>query len=135
MATHKLVKFKQEFPRFPEYSDAIAKLRPGAPFGIIMNDYTSIDWQDESSAPPTETEIKAKLEELIAEWEVADFRRHRYLAYPEIEVQLAMIYDDMAAGRLPGAETSEWFALIKGIKEQYPPGTFNPDVDPLGEDA
>lgn len=134
MASNKLVKFKEEFPRFPEYADAIAALRPGAGFGIIMNDYTSIEWQDDST-PPTEDEVKAKLEELIAEWEVADFRRHRYLAYPNLEEQFALLFDDMEAGRIPGAETSLWFAKIKEIKEAYPPGTFNPDADPLGEDA
>lgn len=129
----KLIAFKSEFPRFPEYADAIVALRPGAAFGIAMNDYESLEWQDPETTPPTEEEVKAKLEELIAAWEVVDFKRHRYLAYPELEVQLAMIYDDMAAGRIPGAETSEWFATIKEIKEKYPPGTYNPDANPLGE--
>ena len=59
-----VLRFRDNFKRFPEYSDAIAALRPGSSFGITMNDYNSLYWQAESNTdmPPTEEEIKAIVE-------------------------------------------------------------------------
>ena len=117
------------FKRFPEYSDAIAALRPGSSFGITMNDYSSLYWQGESNTdmPPTEDEVKTKLAELIADWEETEYKRQRYLHYPALESQMALLWDDMDAGRIPGKETSEWYAAIKATKENIPKGSLGPE--------
>lgn len=115
------LRFKDTFKRFPEYADAIVALRPGEGFGINMNDYDSLYWDPQNNElPPTEEEVKEKLAELIAEWEVLEYRRERYLEYPSVEEQLAMIWDDINSGRLPGKDTSLWFAHINQIKENHP---------------
>jgi hypothetical protein len=31
-----------------------------------------------------------------------------------------MLWHDIDEGRLPGKETSKWYAHIKAVKEQYP---------------
>lgn len=118
------LKFRDVFKRFPEYADAIIALRPGAAFGIELNNYDSLVWDQSTNegTPPTEDEIKAKLVELHAQWQEEQYKRLRYLQYPTTEEQFALLYDDMAAGRIPGAETSQWFALIKAVKEQFPVG-------------
>lgn len=120
-----VLRYRDNFSRFPEYSDAIIALRPGACFGISLNDWNSLYWQaeDNGSMPPTEEEVKAKLQELIAEWEEVEYRRQRYLNYPCIEEQLALLWDDMESGKIPGKETSDWFAKIKEIKENIPKGS------------
>jgi tRNA U34 5-methylaminomethyl-2-thiouridine-forming methyltransferase MnmC len=113
--------FRDTFKRFPEYADAIVALRPGAGFGINMNDYTSLYWDpNNTEQPPTEDEIKEKVTELIAEWELNEYRRQRYIQYTSVEEQLALLWDDMDAGIIPGKETSAWYSHIKEIKEQFP---------------
>ena len=112
---------RDTFKRFPEYADAIVALRPGAGFGINMNDYTSLYWDpNNTDQPPTEDEIKEKVTELIAEWELNEYRRQRYIQYTSVEEQLALLWDDMDAGIIPGKETSAWYSHIKEIKEQFP---------------
>lgn len=113
--------FRDNFKRFPEYADAIVALRPGAGFGINMNEYTSIYWDpNNGNQPPTEDEIKEKLKELIAEWELNEYRRQRYLQFASVEEQLALLWDDLHLGNIPGKETSLWYAHVKEIKEQFP---------------
>lgn len=127
------LRFNQTFKRFPEYADAIVALRPGSGFGIEMNDYSTLHWnsdENDDQLPPTEDEIKEKLKELHVEWQAEQYRRLRYIEYPTNEEQLALLYDDMAAGRIPGAETSQWFAKIKETKEKYPVGS-----QPIGAPA
>jgi hypothetical protein len=116
-----VLRFRDNFKRFPEYADALAALRPNTAFGISMNDYNSLFWPESNTVlPPSEDEIKEKLEELIAEWEIAEYRRQRYLEYAPVEEQLALLWDDMDSGKIPGKETSLWYAHIKEIKEKYP---------------
>jgi len=127
------LKFNQTFRRFPEYADAIIALRPESAFGIEMNDYTSLQWnsdENDNQQPPTEDEIRAKLLELHEDWKAEQYKRLRYIEYPTNEEQLALLYDDMAAGRIPGAETSQWFAAIKATKDKYPLGS-----QPIGAPA
>lgn len=115
------VNFRKTFKRFPEYSDAIIALRPGSAFGINMNEYTSLYWDPQNeSQPPSEDEIKTKLVELISEWELVEYRRQRYLEYAPLEEQMALLWDDMDAGLIPGKETSNWYAAVKEIKDKYP---------------
>ena len=116
-----VLRFRDNFKKFPEYADAIAALTPEASFGISMNDYSTLYWQDDNTVlPPTEVEVKEKLAELIAEWEIEEYRRQRYLEYVSVEEQLALLWDDMDSGRISGKETSLWYAHIKEIKEKYP---------------
>ena len=127
------LKFNQTFKRFPEYADAIIAIRPDSAFGIEMNDYTTLQWnsdENDGNLPPTEDEIRAKLLELHEDWKAEQYKRLRYIEYPTNEEQLALLYDDMAAGRIAGAETSEWFARIKATKDKYPTGS-----QPLGAPA
>ena len=44
-------------------------------------------------------------------------RRVEFFNYEE---QLDMLWHDIDEGRLPGKETSKWYAHIKAVKEQYP---------------
>jgi len=116
-----VLRFRENFKKFPEYADAIAALMPDVSFGISMNDYSSLYWQEDNKVqPPTEEQIKTKLNELIAEWEIEEYRRYRYLEYAPVEEQLALLWDDMDAERIPGKTTSLWYAHIKEIKEKYP---------------
>jgi len=126
-----VLRYRDTFSRFPEYSDAIHALKPGCSFGISMNDYETLSWQleDNKVGPPTEDEIKAKLLELISEWEVAEYKRQRYHQYPVLEEQLALLWDDMDSGKIPGKDSSEWFKRIQEVKNSVPKGSLTgPDT-------
>ena len=45
-------------------SDALQSLRPGAQWSIDSNEYSTLNWLDESQTKPTEEEVKAKITEL-----------------------------------------------------------------------
>jgi len=45
---------------------------------------------------------------------------HRTTQYPSYAEQLALLFDDMRDGIIPGKETSKWYAAIQAIKDTYP---------------
>ena len=45
-------------------SDALQSLRPGAQWSIDNNEYSTLNWLDESQTKPTEEEVNAKIVEL-----------------------------------------------------------------------
>jgi len=115
------------FPRPPELPDAILALRPGCSFSLSMAmtaqgnldyDWGTLAWTADDISPPTEEEAKAKLVELQAEYDLIRYRKDRFDAYPKIEEQLALIYDDIIAGK--DLSSGEWIAAINAVKEQYP---------------
>jgi hypothetical protein len=119
------LKFRDHFLRYPEYSDAIAvitkKLGGTCSFGIEMNKYETLHWQAENPYPaPSEEEIKEVLETLITEYNADRYKIDRYTEYASVEEQLAILWDDMDTGSIPGKETSMWYAAIKEIKDKYP---------------
>jgi hypothetical protein len=114
------VKGRINFGHLPEYADAIINLAPGAAFSIKFNDYTSLNWQSEHVAIPTEDAVKEKLKELTDEYNSNLYKRDRFNAYPTVEDQLETLWDDMNAGKIPGKETSQWFADIQQVKNNIP---------------
>jgi hypothetical protein len=110
----------RDFTKYPEYADALLALRPTASFGIGYNDYSSLNWQSPEISIPSEDEVKAKLDELMAEYLSGKYKKERYVAYPHLDLQLEMLWDDMNAGRIPGKETSQWFAAVQEVKNNIP---------------
>lgn len=118
------LRFRDHFLRYPEYADAIRVLiedvGPCA-FGIQENNYESLEWQAGNPCPaPLESDIKIALDQLIIEYNNDRYKIDRYTEYASVEEQLAILWDDMDAGAIPGKETSMWYAAIKEIKDKYP---------------
>lgn len=110
----------KDLGRVPERADAIRELSPNAAFGIANNDYNKLDWQSPDIAKPSEEEVEAKLTELTATWAAVEYQKERFKEYPKIEDQLALLWDDMNSGVIPGKETSTWFASIQEVKNNIP---------------
>ena len=111
----------------PDITTAISALRPGASFAVEYHDddtadYDSIQWYEENTQEiPTRTEVVAKLNELRAAWDAQEYSRTRFSEYPHVEVQFALLYDDIAAGKFgEDAKTGDWFTTIKAIKDRHP---------------
>ena len=47
-----------------DLADALQALKPGAEWVLRGNDYSGLEWLDESQTKPTETEVNSKISEL-----------------------------------------------------------------------
>jgi len=108
------LRFRDTFPKYPEYADAIMELRPGKPFSISDNDYSTLQWYE--GTKPTKEDIEEKLEDMIKRYNAINYKKQRYLEYPSVEEQLAMLYDDVKAGNL---ENGKWIESINAVKQKY----------------
>ena len=98
--------------RKPNLYDAIHALVGGQLSG--SNTYNSYIYHD-GQTPPSEDEVKTKLAELIAEWDLQEYARNRKEEYDALN-QLEMQFDDKEDG------TTTWEDAIKAIKAKYPKG-------------
>ena len=98
--------------RKPNLYDAIHALVGGQLSG--SNTYGSYIYHD-GQTPPSEDEVKTKLAELIAEWDLQEYARNRKEEYDALN-QLEMQFDDKEDG------TTTWEDAIKAIKKKYPKG-------------
>jgi len=76
----------------------------------IQGEINNIDWMydRESDTFSKKPEYQASPEEL---------RMH---SYPPVKDQLDVLWHDIDEGRLPGKDTSAWYAEIKKIKDTVP---------------
>jgi len=102
--------------RNPEIFDAIKALVPNANFSCGET-WESVRWNVVPENKPTEEQVNAKLAELTAAHEAEKYKIERFDKYPKLEAQLALLWDDMDAGIIPGKETSSWYASIKSVKD------------------
>ena len=102
--------------RKPNLYDAIHALVGGQLSG--SNTYNSYIYHD-GQTPPSEDEVKTKLAELIAEWDLQEYARNRKEEYDALN-QLEMQFDDKEDG------TTTWEDAIKAIKTKWPKDNSGP---------
>ena len=95
----------------PSLSEAVIKLRPNSAFIISNEDYSTLEWMDPNTVPPSFEEVKIEYDKLIQEYESYDYWRKRRAEYPKIEDQLDILYHEGYEG---------WRNKIKEIKDKYP---------------
>ncbi len=101
---------------------AIKKLRPGARFSLMNTEITG--WEDdEGREPPTWEEIQKQIEIDKKIHDYYLYQQLRFNEYPEGYEQLDLLWNDLDQGRIPGKETSEWYRIIKEVKDKYPKPT------------
>lgn len=113
----------------PNLTHAAHALDPNFLGGFIMREGFDIrnpddalfDWVGDSAGgttegytPPSKEDLKAKVAELIAEYDNRVYQRHRMIEYPEIGEQLDMLYHDQLNG------TTNWKNAIDAVKSAYP---------------
>lgn len=74
----------------------------------------SVGGTTDGYTPPSKEDIKAKLAELISEYDNIAYQRHRAVEYPHLSDQLDMIYHDQLDG------TTAWKDAIISIKNAFP---------------
>ena len=95
----------------PDITHAILALKPGAEWNLRGDDYSGLEWLDESQTKPTEEEVVRKFAELKYMYEINQYQRDRKVAYPSAGDQFDRIFHD-------GVEA--WKGDIQGIKNVYP---------------
>lgn len=95
-----------------DYFKAILELRPGSTFSIEGSDYSTLWWSDDNeSAPPTESEVHQKAEELSELQQRNKYQFDRMMEYPDFGTQMDIIYHQ-------GLDA--WREEINKVKEKYP---------------
>ena len=102
--------------RKPNLYDAIHALVGGQLSG--SNTYNSYIYHD-GQTPPSEDEVKTKLAELIAEWDLQEYARNRKEEYDALN-QLEMQFDDKKNS------TTTWDDAIDAIKAKWPKDNSGP---------
>jgi hypothetical protein len=105
----KLEKFKNLY--------AIHRLCPRAKFTIIDGDLSTLEWYDNEIPRPTNVEIEAEADGIIAEYHTNEYQRKRAAEYPKIVDQLDMLYHDIKAGNLANGS---WIEAIEEVKNTFP---------------
>ena len=90
--------------------EALVKLQPNAEF-TVKDDV--IEWLSDDITQPTDAEIQAKIDEMVAEYNAQEYARNRRPEYPDIGDQL----DDLFKA---GAFSTEMTATIQAVKDKYP---------------
>ena len=91
-------------------AEALIKLQPNAEF-TVRGDV--IEWLSNDITQPTDAEIQAKIDEMVAEYNAQEYARNRRPEYPDIGDQL----DDLFKA---GAFSTEMTATLQAVKDKYP---------------
>jgi hypothetical protein len=90
---------------------AIVSLRKGSSFEIDSDGI--VNWLDNTTTCPTDTEIQAEIARLQADYDVKEYQRNRAKEYPSIVDQLDTLYH---------GGYDAWKASIDVVKNKYPKG-------------
>jgi hypothetical protein len=110
----------------PEIMDAILSLKPGAHVAMNGQEYSGIIWYDQEQTQPTEAEVNAELEVLMAAYEANEYKRNRQPhphntlgnTYPVLSDQLDMLWHSMDTGEIPKSEA--FYNAILNVKNTHP---------------
>ena len=99
--------------------DALLRLTPGAQWVLRGDEYSGLEWLDETQTKPTEEEIVQKIAELEYQEEVNEYQRQRAAEYPSMADQQDMQFHDAVNG------TTTWKDAIQAVKDKYPKKKMN----------
>jgi hypothetical protein len=96
------------------YFDALQTLCPTASYCIDGNNYSSLQWYDNSIPIPTEKEIIDKINDLEVEYDNTEYQRHRASEYPPITDYLdAVVKGDQE-------QMQQYIDACLAVKAKYP---------------
>lgn len=98
--------------------DALQTLTPGAQWVLNGDEYSGLEWLDESQEQPKEEALLAEAERLQAEYDALEYQRLREPEYPPIE--------DYVDGIVKGDQdqVDAYIAACLAVKEKYPKPTI-----------
>ena len=100
-------------------TDALLSLRPEAQWVLRGDEYSGLEWLDETQTKPTEEEIVQKVAELTYQQEVEVYKEQRAAEYPSYPDQFDQIFHE-------GIDA--WKATILEVKRKYPKQVMQSEV-------
>jgi len=100
-------------------TDALLSLTPEAQWVLRGDEYSGLEWLDETQTKPTEEEVVQKIAELKYQEEVNEYQRQRAAEYPSMAEQQDMQFHDAVNG------TTTWKDAIQAVKDKYPKKKMN----------
>lgn len=100
-------------------AEAIQSLRPNSHWGLDGDSYEGIQWFDQNTTKPTQSEIETEIARLQQERASNQYKFDRTLQYPAITDQLDMLWHMMDDETIPG-KGSDWYNSILAVKQQFP---------------
>ena len=97
---------------------ALKSLRPGASWALRGQEYSGLEWRDDTQEKPSEQDILDEIERLKPLREQLQYRSQRKDEYPPIEDQLDMLWHEMDQGNTP--KSASFYNAIKAVKDKYP---------------
>ena len=88
-------------------------------FDISANDINGTIQLPEGVDMPSDEELAAAKETLLAKYQGNEYSKKRGITYPKIGDQLDALYHDIVNGNL-NAENSTFVSMIKAVKDEYP---------------
>jgi hypothetical protein len=95
-------------------AEALQSIKPGAQWSLMGDDYSGLEWLDETQTKPTEKECLAEAKKLQAAYDALEYQRLRAPEYPPITDYL----DGVVKGDHSQIET--YIAACLAVKEKYP---------------
>lgn len=100
---------------------ALNILVPGCKYIVDGEKYENIIWSEKNTTDlPSEEEINEVIDRLTEEYYSLRYRDVRREMYPSIQDQLDALWHDIDNQIIPGKDTSQWYLMVKNIKEAYP---------------
>ncbi len=90
---------------------ALNNLSPTSKWIMRGDEYSGIEWLEDTEYHPTEQELVAEINRLQALYDSLEYQRQRAAAYPSFADQFDLLYH---------GGYDAWKAEIDAIKEQYP---------------
>ena len=95
---------------------ALVSLRPDAQWVLNGDNYSSLEWLDQSQIKPTEAEVTAEIARLQAEYDAKEYQRNRAKEYPDFKDYL----DGIVKGDT--AQVQAYIDACNAVKVKYPKG-------------
>jgi hypothetical protein len=98
---------------------ALQSLRPGAQWVLRGEEYSGLEWTDQTQTQPTESEILAEIDRLKDHYETVKYQDLRRLEYPPL-ADLADALYWQAQG--DSTKMAAYLSAVQDVKDKYPRG-------------
>jgi hypothetical protein len=97
-----------------DLSAALLSLRPSATWSLVGDDYATLDWPNQATEKPSESECRAEMQRLQQHADATEYQRKRAAEYPDMRDYLdAVVKDDTD-------QLQRYIAGCLAVKARYP---------------
>lgn len=102
-----------------DIAKALESLCPGSTWILHDNDYSTLQWLDSQTQPPTENEIEQELQRITEEYLATAYQRLRAAEYPPLTDLADALYHQSKGDN---TKMEAYLAACEAVKLKYPKG-------------